>query len=428
MSSLAVVAGLAAPPAAAAPAARPAHGWSTEHRWSARNDWEPAIAAAPTSPWLYQMTVQFGNAKQCRPHMNQCVLFRSSRNRGSSWHKPIIMPRRLCPPGAGCRAAAWQNDPVLAVSASGAIYAVWMNESDVVFAKSRNHGRTWIDFHDFRRALGGPFTDKPWIAISRTGKSAYVAFNRDDSFISASHSYGRRWATPLGTNTDFRHWFAEGGAVAPDGHVYFAESAENRNALGPVRLAVISSTNRGASWTTRFVAKSKQQPPCPVPTCASDFYAPVGTILAAYVANTTPGAAMTLFTITSTDGVSWTAPAIIGTLATFVGSSFPQAVAGPGPGEFAIAWEDDGYGSRAWNVRYRATVDSGTTWGRTVRVSNRGGGAPYKSGAGFRFPYGNYFGMTMGSRGVTYLTWSEGRSYIGPGNTWWARNSWYPRS
>jgi hypothetical protein len=218
--------------------------------------------------------------------------------------------------------------------------------------------------------------------------------------------------------------------------VYFAESAENRNAQGPVRLAVISSTDRGASWTTTIVAKSKQQPPCPVSGCASDFYAPqislavdpVGTILAAYVASTAPGAAMTVFAITSTDGISWTVPAVIGTRATLVGSSFPQVTAGPGPGEFAAAWEDDGNGARAWNVRYRATVDSGATWDRTVRVSNRGSGAPYKTGAGFRFPYGNYFGMTLGSHGVTYLTWSEGRSYIGPGNTWWARNSWYPRS
>lgn len=433
---LAVAAGWMAPPAAAAPAARPAHGWSTEHRWSARNDWEPTIAAAPTSPWLYQMTVQFGGAKQCRRHMNQCVVFRSSWNRGRTWRKPIVMPRRMCPPGAGCRAAAWQNNPVLAVSSSGAIFAAWMNESDVVFAKSRNHGRTWIDFHDFRRAFGGKFTDKPWIAISRTGKNAYVAFNSNDSFISGSHSFGRHWTSPVGTNADTRHWFADGGAVAPDGNVYFAESAESSNATGPVRLAVISSTDRGATWTTRFVARSKQQPPCPQPTCASDFYAPqisiavdpVGTILAAYVASTTPTAAMTLFAITSANGTSWSAPAILGTRATFVGSSFPQVVAGPGPGEFGVAWEDDGGGARAWNIRYRATVDYGVTWGRTVRVSNRSRGARYKSGAGFRFPYGNYFGMTLGSRGVTYLTWSEGRSYEGPGNTWWARNSWFPRS
>ena len=50
----------------------------------------------------------------------------------------------------------------------------------------------------------------------------------------------------------------------------------------------------------------------------------------------------------------------------------------------------------------------------------RGFGAPYKSRAGFRFPYGDYFGITADSRGTSYLIWSEGTSYDGPGGTWWA--------
>jgi hypothetical protein len=36
-------------------------------------------------------------------------------------------------------------------------------------------------------------------------------------------------------------------------------------------------------------------------------------------------------------------------------------------------------------------------------------------------PYGDYFGRTVDGRGISYLTWSEGKSYDGPGNTWWAR-------
>ena len=30
--------------------------------------------------------------------------------------------------------------------------------------------------------------------------------------------------------------------------------------------------------------------------------------------------------------------------------------------------------------------------------------------------------MTVHSQGTSYLTWSEGNSYNGPGSTWWARN------
>jgi hypothetical protein len=42
--------------------------------------------------------------------------------------------------------------------------------------------------------------------------------------------------------------------------------------------------------------------------------------------------------------------------------------------------------------------------------------------AGFRFPYGDYFGMSADGSGRYYLTWSDGASYDGPGSTWWSRS------
>ena len=177
-------------------------GFSSERLWGPHNDWEPNIAAAPGSPWLYQMTTQYGGHRVCAPDMNHCILFRSSPDRG----------------------------------------------------------RTWTGLHDFRRAAGLSFTDKPWIAISPSGRDVYVAFKSSDSYVSASHDYGRTWATPVKTNTNGRYWFAEAGAVAPDGGVYFAESAEHQDAKGDILLAVLSSANGGASWRTSYVARSQQQP------------------------------------------------------------------------------------------------------------------------------------------------------------------------
>ena len=431
LATTAVLGGLltAAPPVAAVAAGhRHPAGWTTERRWSPKNDWEPNIAADPSSPWLYQMTTQYGGGSACRLHMMHCILFRSSANRGRTWHKSFVVNRRRCPPGKTCRRAVWQNDPVLAVSASGVIYAAWMNQWDVVFAKSADHGRVWTGFHDFRRALGASFTDKPWIAISPGGKDVYVAFNRSNSYISASHDYGRTWSRPVRTNADGRYWFAEAGAVAPDGHVYFAESAEHQNAKGTVRLAVISSANGGASWHTAYVARSRQQPPCPGKDCPNDFYGAqislavshAGTILAAYVANSAARAPMRLYAITSDNGLSWSTPTLLAARGARVGADFPKVAAGPRPGDFAVAWEDDRNGATAWNVWYRATGDGGASWSPAVRVSDRRSGAPYKTGAGFRFPYGDYFGLTIDSHGTSYLTWSEGTSYDGPGNTWMA--------
>jgi hypothetical protein len=329
-----------------------------------------------------------------------------------------------------CRKARWQNDPVLAVSATGVIYAAWMNNWDVVFARSPDHGRTWTDLHDFRRALGASFTDKPWIAISPSGKDVYVAFNSSHSYVSASHDYGRTWSGPVLTTSGGRYWFAEAGAVAPAGDVFFAESAEHQDAKGPVLLAVLSSADGGARWTTIYVGRSQQQPHCPVRGCPGDFYGAqaalaidrAGTILAAYVANASPGAPMRLYAITSANGgVSWSAPVTLDARGVRIGADFPEVTAGPRPGDFRVAWEDDANGATAWNVWYRATANGGASWSRAVRVSDRGSGAPYKTKAGFRFPYGDYFGMTVDRLGASYLIWSEGTSYIGPGNTWWAR-------
>ena len=67
-------------------------------------------------------------------------------------------------------------------------------------------------------------------------------------------------------------------------------------------------------------------------------------------------------------------------------------------------------------------MNLGASWSRAARVSDRGSGAPYKTSAGFRFPYGDYFGLAVDGHGVSYLAWSEGKSYDGPGSTWWAHD------
>lgn len=72
---------------------------------------------------------------------------------------------------------------------------------------------------------------------------------------------------------------------------------------------------------------------------------------------------------------------------------------------------------------YRSTTNSGGTWGLTVRLSNLGSGAPYKTASGFAFPYGDYFSMTVNASGKAYVIWGEGPSYGGPGGTWSAAGS-----
>src|SRR5256885_11941701 len=131
------------------------------------------------------------------------------------------------------------------VATDGTIYQVHMDGFAVVFEKSSDHGTTWSAPIDFKALSGLSFTDKPWIAISPTGQDVYIAFNSTASYISSSHNFGASFSAPIKTNTDLLYWFAEGGAVAPNGSVYFSESAEQdaKSPTGPIQLAVISSAN-----------------------------------------------------------------------------------------------------------------------------------------------------------------------------------------
>jgi hypothetical protein len=289
--------------ASAPVAAAAAPGWQSEQVWNAaRNDWEPAVATDPSSSWAYQLTTRYGGPKACQQCSDPAIIFRASSDGGVTWGQDSF----LC----ACRNVKAQNDPVIAVSNSGAIYAVFMNDYNpgVVFTKSTDHGATWSTPISLK-GKGISFTDKPWMAISPNGQDVYVAFNSSDSYVVASHNGGTSFSARVKTNSDSLYWFAEGGAVAPNGAVYFSESAENQSETGPVKIAVLKSTNGGTSWTTTFVDTSQQQPPCGVPSCPGDFFGPsasldvdsAGKILLAYSANNTAAANKAMYVRTSTD-------------------------------------------------------------------------------------------------------------------------------
>jgi hypothetical protein len=392
-------------------------GFPSETLWSSSNDWEPSVATDPGSSYVYEMTTRYTN-KFCGKSVAHCMAFRSSSDGGTTWS----VDKTVCP----CTAS--QNDPVMKVASDGTIDQVHMNGWSVVFQKSSDHGQTWSAPVDFKALLGASFTDKPWIAISPTGKDVYVAFNSTNSYVSASHDYGATFSAPLKTNRDALYWFAEGGAIAPNGNVYFSESAEqnSKTPTGPIKLAVVSSTNAGTSWTTTFVDTSQQQPPCNVHSCPADFFGAQatlavdagGTAMVVYAKSTAAAGPMSMLERTSSDGVNWSAPVSLGSGATSVGADFPAISAGPTAGDFRVGWMDDRNGASAFNVWYTSTTNSGAAWSSPVRLSNLGSGAPYKTSSGFAFTYGDYFSIAANSSGKSYVIWGEGPNYVGPGGTW----------
>lgn len=412
-----------APRVLQAPAAPLPSGFDSERIWGTADDWEPMVAADPSSnTTVYQMTTRYGGSKVCKNGVKHCIRFRSSTDGGSTWNADKMM----C---STCKNFTAQNDPEMKVASDGTIYAAWMNDWDVVFSKSTDHGATWSTPVNLKKLGGFSFTDKPILAISPTGTDVYVAFNSSDSYVAYSHNNGATWTISPKINSDSLYYFAEGGAVAPNGTVYFAESAENQNSTGPINLTVQSSTNGGASWTNTVVDVSQEQPACPSSGCYADFYGAQinlvvdknGTVLATYDKSTVSTGPMTLYARTSTNGTTWSAPVALGSGATTVGADFPVVSAGPTAGDFRVAWMDDRNGADAWNVWFSKTTNTGGSWSAPVRLSDLGSGAPYKTANGFAFPYGDYMALSTNAAGTNFLAWSEGASYAGPGGTWYTK-------
>jgi hypothetical protein len=400
-------------------AAPTASGFDSERLWGTGDDWEPAIAADPSSSWVYQATTRYGGPKACASCSDPAIIVRGSSDGGATWGADTY----IC----ACKNVKAQNDPQLSVATDGTIYAAWLNDYQpgVVFSKSTNHGVTW----SAPKSVEGKslsFSDKPILAISPTGRDVYIAFNSSDSYVVASHDFGATWGTRVKTNSDGLYWFAEGGVVAPNGAVYFSESAENQTSTGQVKLAVLRSTNLGSSWTTTFIDTAEQQPPCTVPTCPADFFGPqamisadsAGKLLVAYTLGTSSGAPKGLYVRTSTDGATWSARQQLNSLGD---SGFPVVTHGPAAGDFRVAWQDNRNGANAYNTWYTRTTNGGSTWSAAVRLSDLGSGAAYKTAAGYAFPYGDYFEMDTAPSGVNYVIWSEGTNYVGPGGSWFTR-------
>jgi hypothetical protein len=59
-----------------------------------------------------------------------------------------------------------------------------------------------------------------------------------------------------------------------------------------------------------------------------------------------------------------------------------------------------------------------------LRLSNLGSGAPYKTSAGYTFPFGDYGGLAVDSAGTNFAIWGEGDGIYtggGTGGSWWVR-------
>ena len=398
-------------------------GFDSERVWSGFDDWEPAVAADPNSSYVYQMTTRYNGPKACNGCPFPVIVFRASSNGGATWgpDRFLAITKKK------------QNDPMVEVASDGTIYAAWLDDfvPGVKFTKSSDRGGSWSTPIAFAGRRKIPeFSDRPVLAISSDGRDVYLAFNASDSYVAASHDFGASFGPNRKTNNDTRYWFHTGGAVAPNGDVYFITTDFTQDYTGDAFVSILRSTDGGASWTTTRIDTSRELPGCAwsagcyfgfLGSSAAIAIDRIGAIVVAYGVNDTPGAPEHIYTRSSTNGVTWSARQLVSAPGAANGN-FPALAAGPTAGDFRLVFQDDRLGStNAWNTWYRQTQNAGNTWSAAVRLSDLGTGAPYKSANGYRFPYGDYFEVAVDRNGMNHFIWAEGISFTGPGGTWYTR-------
>jgi hypothetical protein len=347
------------------------------------------------------------------------VIFRRSADGGATWE-----PDRFL-----IASKIDQYDPQIRVARDGAVYVAFLQAftPGATFMRSTDRGTTWSVPVTFTgTGLGPGWNDRPALAISASGRDVYIAFNHSDSWIVGSHDFGRTFGPAVKTSHDRRYYFHSAGTVSRDGSAYFTAQDYSQNYRGPTHIDVIRSLDGGRSWSTVRVDTSQACPKCHgVRGCYFGFLGPVaglasdtsGTLLLAYNANSVPNASQQLYVRTSRDGVTWSPRLDVSDPDPLANNGFPVVAAGRDAGDFRIAWMSTRNG--LWDTWYRR-VQSGR-FSAPVRLSNRPDGAPYEHPAGFDFPYGDYFGISVDRSGVLHAIWGAGPSYRGPGGTWYTR-------
>src|SRR3972149_1234998 len=101
------------------------------------DDWAPAIGPARSEPWVYVAITHFGSppcAKGKCP--DPAIVVRTSANGGKTWGEDVYV--------CECLRVGGQFDPLLEVGGgTGDVYAVWMNDWNIVFSRSSDHGAPW---------------------------------------------------------------------------------------------------------------------------------------------------------------------------------------------------------------------------------------------------------------------------------------------
>jgi hypothetical protein len=344
----------------------------------------------------------------------------SSANHGTSWG----VPHEIAPLGTAQYDAQIQVDPL----DRRTVYAAWLQNDrhDIVVAKSTDFGQTWSVVVAGRESDDA---DKPVLSVR--GDEVYVAYNHASEVrVTASHDGGQTFQTTVVNPRTRRGWAQAGGAtIDPAGVIFVSWASYQRgeeHGQGPVELYVSRSTDRGKTWASILLDISGAPPECATDECgwaylgaqisvASDA---AGTLYALW--NAGPAGSRNeriYFSTSTTSGATWSRRFDVSRAGINATHAFPTIVAGTA-GDVRIAWMDT-RNNPLWNTFYRSTTNGGATWSPEAKLSGYVPGFNYIAPNGFTFPFGDYFGMAIDSRGDSQVVWGEGLTYESPGSIWY---------
>ena len=387
------------------------------------DQWEPAVAA-DGSGRIYVLYPHYGSVPDCKRCRVPAMLLVASNDNGKSWQTP----QAILETNSG------QFDAQIAVDPADrhTLYAAWLQNGKrvVILAKSVDFGATWAFAIAVRSEVE---LDKPALAVR--GQSVYVAFNHEEEVWVAASQDGGRSFTPTRVNTESRPgWSLLGAAtVDPAGNAYLAWASYSKagGARGSVNLYVAKSADGGKAWSATRLDVSAAAPGCEDEECGEGYLGAQvalasdadGTLYALWSAgNSSLGPQRIYFSSSTNGGENWLPRVSVSSAELGVEHAFPAIVAGNG-GDVRIAWMDkrnSSGNSPYWNTYYRSSSNGGATWGEEIRISGYVRGYRYIGKEGFRFPFGDYFGMAIDNHGDTHVVWGEGMNYQSPGSIWHA--------
>ena len=387
------------------------------------DQWEPAVAA-DGSGRIYVLYPHYGSVPDCKRCRVPAMLLVASNDNGKSWQTP----QAILETNSG------QFDAQIAVDPADrrTLYAAWLQNGKrvVILAKSVDFGATWAFAIAVRSEVE---LDKPALAVR--GQSVYVAFNHEEEVWVAASQDGGRSFTPTRVNTESRPgWSLLGAAtVDPAGNAYLAWASYSKagGARGSVNLYVAKSADAGKAWSANRLDVSAAAPGCEDEECGEGYLGAQvaltsdadGTLYALWSAGSSSlGPQRIYFSSSTNGGENWLPRVGVSSAEPGVEHAFPAIVAGNG-GDVRIAWMDkrnSSGNSPYWNTYYRSSSNGGATWGEEIRISGYVPGYRYIGKKGFRFPFGDYFGLAIDNHGDTHVVWGEGMNYQSPGSIWHA--------